>query len=975
MSRNIYRRLPDRPRIFAVRRSGSARKAATQILVAAALSWAAAVLSAPAAGNGQPQVLSGHVPKITRMLSTPGRLDANHHLEVAIGLPLRNRGQLTNLLADIYNPSSPNFRHFLKPDEFTAAFAPSVEDYQAVMDFAKAHQLKISHTHPNRTLVRVSGSVKEIENAFHVHLQTFNHPKENRSFFAPDAEPSLDLKTPVLAISGLDNYVRPRPQLHATGTSLARIRPMGGGGSGGGGGGGGGKNIGPFEGFDFLNAYCPNVLQDGTGQSVGLFELFGFNPQDITDYEDDAGIFPYVNVQAVLIDGATGNSASVDYFDDQGNPTGYLDYGVEAAADIEIAIAMAPGLSSVQVYEGPTPLDVPPLGTSYIQNATTTAQINDVLNYMATDTNNFCQQLSCSYGFDINLSTVQIFQQFAAQGQSFFLASGDFGAYSGHVDEPADDPYITVVGGTTLTTSSSTGAWTAETAWLTPASNDGLGDISPEYATGGGVSLVYPIPSWQQGISMNASQGSTTMRNSPDVSSVANNMTVFWGNDAIGLSFPLPEGGTSLAAPLWAGLIALANQQAADNGQPPVGFINPALYAIAKSTNYPSCFHDITTGGNTNSSSPTKYWATAGYDLCTGLGTPNGDNLIPALLSPPLDNLRITSPLGFTAFGPGGGPFTMTSKTYTLKNFGASPLSWSLVNTSSWLTVSSTSGNLGAGASTTVTVSLNSSANNFLINHASGNVVFNNLTEGTTQNRQFDLYVGNGGFETGGLDDWTLTGGTELVFALAADDADVAGVEALSGQPDGLFVRSGLYGGYLGEWAWNGYPAVGSISQSVATTANQQYLVSFWLTCVPDSSGVTTNNQFIAKWNNSTLYARTNLNASGWTNLQFVVPATAARTTLKFDFNNDPGAFGLDDVTVQTVPGPVLNSAAVSSSQIAFSWSAFLNVSYQIQSTTNLSNSGWTNVGSPILATNNVINASLPVGNASKQFYRVILAP
>ena len=81
-----------------------------------------------------------------------------------------------------------------------------------------------------------------------------------------------------------------------------------------------------------------------------------------------------------------------------------------------------------------------------------------------------------------------------------------------------------------------------------------------------------------------------------------------------------PEAGTSLAAPLWAGFMALVNQQAAANGQPPIGFVNPALYAIGKSTNYHSCFHDITTGSNTNSSSPTKYQAVAGYDLCTGWG-------------------------------------------------------------------------------------------------------------------------------------------------------------------------------------------------------------------------------------------------------------------------------------------------------------------------------------------------------------------
>ena len=306
-------------------------------------------------------------------------------------------------------------------------------------------------------------------------------------------------------------------------------------------------------------------------------------------------------MQPVLIDGASGDTADVDYLD----YPGYLDYAFEVTGDIEMAIAMAPGLNNVLVYEGPTPQDVPPLGTNYIQDATTTAQINDVLNRMATD--DLAKQLSCSYGFDINLSTLQIFQQYAAQGQSFFLASGDAGAYPAAIDEPADDPYITVVGGTTLTMTTGE-AWSSETAWLTPAFSDGLGDNYPEEATGGGVSLAYPIPSWQQGLSMTANQGSTTMRNLPDVSSVANNINIVWGNDLIGESMDWAEGGTSLAAPLWAGLVALANEQAAANGQPPVGFANPALYAIAKSTNYQSCFHDITTGSNTNSSSPTKYW-------------------------------------------------------------------------------------------------------------------------------------------------------------------------------------------------------------------------------------------------------------------------------------------------------------------------------------------------------------------------------
>ena len=949
---------------FAVRRSGFAKKVRTQIFIAAALLVAPAVLSAPAIGTVQRQVLKSHVFSITKRLTPIRRLDSRARLDLAIGLPLRNREQLTNLLEGIYNPSDSNFRHYLTPDQFASRFGPNENDYQKVIDFAKSHGLIVKRTHPNRTLLDVEGSVANIEKAFHIHMLVFQHPGETRTFFAPDAEPSLDLNTPVLAISGLNNYVKPHPRLRPLGTPFQpMVRPLGGGGSGGGGGGG---NTGPFEGYDFRNAYAAGVSQDGTGQSVGLFELFGFSQQDIQDYEAENGL-PNVTMTPIPIDGGPPNDSSVDWIDDPS----YLDYSFEVTGDIEMAIAMAPGLSSVLVYEGPTPQDVPPLGTNYIQDAATTAQINDVLNRMATD--DLAKQLSCSYGFDINLSTVQIFQQFAAQGQSFFLASGDSGAYSSAVDEPADDPYVTVVGGTTLTTDTN-GEWASETAWLTPAGDDGLGDYIPEEATGGGVSLTYAIPTWQQGMSMTASQGSTTMRNLPDVSSVANNINLVWGNDFIGESFDFTEAGTSLAAPLWAGFMALVNQQAAASGQPPIGFANPALYAIGKSTNYLSCFNDITTGSNTNSSSPTKYNATTGYDLCTGWGTMIGNNLMQALLAPPSDHLVVTPAFGLTSFGAAGGPFTATSQTYTLKNIGSAPLNWSLVNTSSWLTASSTSGSLSAGASTTVTISINPAANSFLITHASGNIIFNNLTAGTVQNRQFDLYVGNGGFETGDLTDWTLLGSPELVFALAADDVDVAGTAALPGQPDELFVHSGLYGAYLGEYSWNGYPAEGSLSQAVATTANQQYLVSFWLTCVSDNQGTTAPNDFAAKWNGSTLYTQTNLGAFGWTNLQFVAPATSTSTPLEFDFNNVPGAFGLDDVTVEPVPAPILNTPVVSGGNITFSWNAFVNVSYIIQSTTNLDGSSWANLGSSILATNNVMTVSVPIGNAPAGFYRVAIS-
>jgi hypothetical protein len=297
-------------------------------------------------------------------------------------------------------------------------------------------------------------------------------------------------------------------------------------------------------------------------------------------------------------------------------------------------------------------------------------------------------------------------------------------------------------------------------------------------------------------------------------------------------------------------------------------------------------------------------------------------------------------------------------------------VTWSLANSSSWLNTSATGGTLNPGGSTTVTVSLNSNANSFLINHASGNVAFDNLTAGTTQNRQFDLYAGNGGFENGSLDYWTYVGDTTLTFALAADDADVAGQQALPGQPDTLFVHSGLYGGYLGQW-----PDNGTLSQTVPTSAGQKLLVSFWLTSVPDGQGETTPNGFAAKWNGSALFTATNLAAFGWTNLQYIVSSAGSSGTLQFSFNNTPGAFGLDDVTVQTVPAPILNSTAVSGGNIILSWNAFLNVSYQIQSATNLSTPAWANVGSPILATNTVMRVSLPLGSAPRQFYRVAMLP
>jgi hypothetical protein len=204
---------------------------------------------------------------------------------------------------------------------------------------------------------------------------------------------------------------------------------------------------------------------------------------------------------------------------------------------------------------------------------------------------------------------------------------------------------------------------------------------------------------------------------------------------------------------------------------------------------------------------------------------------------------------------------------------------------------------------------------------------------------------------------------------LAADDVDVAGTNALPGASDGLFVHSGLYGAYLGQ-----FPADGSLSQTVATTVGQRYVISFWLTSVP-YQGSTTPNDFSAFWNNSALYFETNLPAFDWTNMQFVVPATSTSATLEFNFNNVPGAFGLDDVRVEPVPAPVVQSVILTGSDITLNWSGIANLSYQIQSASDLGSPNWTNISPVVTASSNGVSASAPATNASQQFYRVILLP
>ena len=555
--------------------------------------------SAIAARGEERTTLRGHVPRVVARLQASGRLPADTNLDLAIGLPLRNRQALTNLLDQLYDPAGTNYHKFLTSAEFTRRFGPTEADYQAVMDFARTSGFLVTGTHANRVLLDVRASVGRIETAFRTVLRVYPRPAGAGEFYSPEIEPSVPSGVPIQDLSGLDNFEPPHPldlRLKAVGREAGGVVVT----SNATGSGPGGD----FTGKDFRAAYAPGVTNDGAGQIIGLFEFGPYYTNDIYRYETNAGLPTTIVVSNVLLNGVSGVPAGTNADDG------------EEALDIDMALSMAPG-ATVLVYEG--------------NNG------NDIFNRMASD--NLARQMSCSFGYSpMPASTEQIFQQFAAQGQSMFVASGDGGAYPftpGAISPQAEDPYLTIVGGTSLTTGGPGGAWISESAWG---------------GSGGGTSTRWGIPGWQAGISMQSNLGSATLRNIPDVAMLADTV-IFW---FLKNGSPGTVGGTSAAAPLWAGFTALINQEAARRGQPPIGFLNPAIYALGKGpvASYRTAFHDIVTGSNH------KYDAVAGYDLCTGWGTPTGSNTINALLG--------TGTKDFTLYAsPGLPPFVRGSAAVT----------------------------------------------------------------------------------------------------------------------------------------------------------------------------------------------------------------------------------------------------------------------------------------------------------------------
>jgi subtilase family serine protease len=216
----------------------------------------------------RPVVSSGEAKRV-------GSLESTYRMRLAITLPLRNEAELKGLLSRLSDPTSPDYRHYLSVAEFTEKFAPADKDYKAVVAFAKANGFTVTHTHGNRLLVDFEGTADQVERAFHLQMNVYQHPTENRTFFSPDREPSLELSVPIRHISGLNNYSIPRPM--SVKAPAGQVVPAGGSGPGG-----------QYLGGDMRAAYYTSTVPGGTtpltgsGQTVGLLEFDGYNPSDIT---------------------------------------------------------------------------------------------------------------------------------------------------------------------------------------------------------------------------------------------------------------------------------------------------------------------------------------------------------------------------------------------------------------------------------------------------------------------------------------------------------------------------------------------------------------------------------------------------------------------------------------------------------------------------------------------------------------------
>ncbi|HEY2704343.1 MAG TPA: S53 family peptidase [Candidatus Dormibacteraeota bacterium] len=474
----------------------------------------------------------------------------------------------------------PRDRAHLSREQLAATRGAHPDHLAAVEDFARTHRLAVVESSPARRSVVVSGSVEALSAAFGVELMTYDHPAGRyRGRTGPVHVPS-HLAGAVLSVMGLDN--RPQAQPHFRAGAVGGAPPAG-----------------TFTPDQVAKLYGFPSQGTGTGQTVAVIELGGgYTDADLATYFGELGIAA-PQVTALSVDGGAnqpvGDPSSAD---------------AEVMLDIEVIGAVAPG-AGIAVYFAPN----------------TDQGFLDAITTAVHDTVNQPSIISISWGSSESNWTQQALQAFnqafldaAHLGVTVCAAAGDNGSADGvgdglaHADYPSSDPYVLGCGGTTLT-SADGDTISSEIVW-----NHDQG------ATGGGISDTWDVPDYQAaaGVPPTVNPNGRVGRGVPDVAGNADPATGYLVR-VDGQEFPV--GGTSAVAPLWAGLLALVNEQLGG----PAGFINPLLYTRAAPA---GALHDITQGNN-DVSGLGGYTATVAWDPCTGLGSPDGAQVLLALSGAP----------------------------------------------------------------------------------------------------------------------------------------------------------------------------------------------------------------------------------------------------------------------------------------------------------------------------------------------------
>jgi subtilase family serine protease len=644
--------------------------AALFLLIAATLSVSIFVSRASAATYVS---LNGSVLNLPAGAKYVSAQASSKKLTVTVVLQPNNSTQMNNLLTNLYNPSSSQYQHWLTQGQFNREFGPTASQAARVKNFLTQAGFKLVSS-PSPFLMRAAGTTAQIESAFHTQINSYRSA-QGQAFFqnATSVQIPANISSVIAGVAGLSNTTP--EQNHAVTTAQAakaagKAVPLYGAAPG-------GSGLTPAQTsslYDAAPVYKLGNKGKGQGATLAVFELSGYTSSDITTYEHQFfGKSEKVKITNVNVDGGpvtpacpTGDECGPFDSGSCANGCDSADFSgdIEVDADVETQIAIAPNISHILVYNAPNDED----------------GITVVDEYFKIASDNLADSISSSWGgceSDEGIAVAKAesvaFSQMAAQGQSMFASAGDTGAFdclrgSGttnlSVDDPASQPFVTGVGGTSFGTFDP-GANTktaypngSETVWnvLDACSASDLGACSEFGAGGGGISSFWAAPSFQSGPGVNnsftekgpkfcsqATKSTQTCREVPDVSANADEFTPYGefctgdpttNSECATFSSTQPApgwfgiGGTSLSSPLWSGVIALWDSVHGKR----FGSASFGLYHLFREKNsYNTFFHDIT-GKNQTENNNGFYPTTANYDMATGIGTPRISGIAEAKL-------------------------------------------------------------------------------------------------------------------------------------------------------------------------------------------------------------------------------------------------------------------------------------------------------------------------------------------------------